>query len=258
MQKRILSLVLCLVTFITTISVGFVNVSASDVSPTVLIMQNDKKVSSITLPDNEKATVSAKCEDIDEPEFKWQILADMNSDLWVDIQGQNEQSIDLSYPMLSSALDKSGSGYVRCAVTIGEETHYSEPLCVTVSFTPKAVFEPSAPKKSAPKPNNTLGADNSARANSEYVYITVNYIDAVSGNQLFGSHTSKIEIGTVFNEIVHSPTFLGFAPYYYTDNWDKNQSEINKDTSDENNTDIPDNANSKAAQAGTLKFGDAS
>lgn len=221
MQKRILSLVLCLVTFITTISVGFVNVSASDVSPTVLIMQNDKKVSSITLPDNEKATVSAKCEDIDEPEFKWQILADMNSDLWVDIQGMRESEIEISKALVASVMDKNNSAYIRACTTFEGEKIFSEPLCITITQAKQA---PTSLQKRSAAGKPVAADENSTDplADDDNVYVIIRYLDATSKQSIWAEYRSQLkkDDGFTFDNTILSPIWLGFTPFYCEEDTD--------------------------------------
>lgn len=254
MKKRIIFPVLGILLLFLAIAHSFGYVQAAKNPPaSVSVEYEGSENGNILLSQNERKTVTAKCASAGADSiWQWQVLADMQAGLWVDITGQNEHSMELSYAMLSSVLDVSGGAYIRCEVTVEDETVYSDPISVTISYTPKTTFDPVTDDSSVQKQKNSL-RKTVTRA-SEYVSIVINYRDAVTGNQIFNSHISQIEKGTTFNEVVHSPTFIGFAPYYYSDNWGREHESLNTDINDSDNTDNPEHAASTAESAATVNF----
>ena len=250
MKKRITSLLLSIGMLVSLAAqhieqVGAVGLSAQRVSVTY----EGTAITDITIPQNEKKTVTAVCSSAREHNtYQWQILADVSADVWVDITGQSQPAIELSYALLSSVLDEAGSGYIRCNVSTEENIVYSDPVCATVSFTPEISCVPAPERQTMRRSNQALPAAD----DPEYVYITVNYLDASSGNQLYSPYYSQIERGTTFGEIVHSPTFLGFAPYYYAN--DLGKQNVNTDMKDQTNTDNPEHPDTTAAPAVTVNF----
>ena len=125
----------------------------------------------------------------------------------MNIYDATKQSISLSYAMLGSLLDESGSAYIRCRATAGESSQYSDAVCVTVAFNALADAESvtvrngNSPARKAPvrTPKN----------NPEYVYISINYLDAVSGQPIYTGFAAQIQYGTSYSNTVISPTYLG-------------------------------------------------
>lgn len=214
MNKKILPIILVITTFLTMIPLSPLTAKAITSPGTLTVTYNDEKAENVTIKENEKVTLSAKLsKKADDISYQWQVLADEENSLWVNISGMTEQSESFTYAVLSSVIDMSGSAYVRCVADVGGEEVYSEPVCTTISFNAKindnAGSQPSAnnavkPKKAAAK----------ADAAEDYVYITINYKDAASGDVSFSPYTGQIERGTDFQQTVISPTFLGFAPFY--------------------------------------------
>ena len=64
--------------------------------------------------------------------YRWQILADREANLWVDIYGQDDSTLSLSYAMVKSLLNSENQAWVRCISAAGEQEAVGEPFCVTV------------------------------------------------------------------------------------------------------------------------------
>lgn len=76
--------------------------------------------------------------------YQWQICYDRAKDLWIDIYGENEASIKLSYGMVASLIDENGLVNVRCETKCASKTAYSAVIPVSVDFTSEnTTFEPS-------------------------------------------------------------------------------------------------------------------
>lgn len=219
MQKKLLSFFLCLVTILTTVSTAFAVTPASAATPTVRVYFEDEEISSISVPQNEKKMLSAKCDYVDGAEFQWQILADIKADLWVDIQGQSKSDIEVSKALVRGVMDSSNSAYIRAATVFAGEKLYSEPVCVTI----KDIEAPAEAEKKLSKSKLRAVAENIENAISpladdddDNVYVIINYLDAEKGTAVW--EPSKIQLkkgdGFTFNQTIISPVWLGYTPYY--------------------------------------------
>ena len=182
--RMLLSVILCLCLLTSVLQLRMITASAVIKIDSVTVTHEGKKTEKLTLPQNERAVLKAECfPDTQNVAYQWQILADIKSELWVNIYDATKQSISLSYAMLGSLLDESGSAYIRCRATAGESSQYSDAVCVTVAFNALAdaesvtVRKGNSPARKAPvrTPKN----------NPEYVYISINYLDAVSGQPIY-------------------------------------------------------------------------
>lgn len=211
--RMLLSVILCLCLLTSVLQLRMITASAAIKIDSVTVTHEGKKTEKLTLPQNERAVLKAECfPDAQNVAYQWQILADIKSELWVNIYDATKQSVSLSYAMLGSLLDESGSAYIRCRATAGESSQYSDAVCVTVAFNALADAESvtvrngSSPARKAPvrAPKN----------NPEYVYIYINYLDAVSGQPIYTGFAAQIQYGTSYSNTVISPTYLGYAPFY--------------------------------------------
>ena len=211
--RRLLSVILCLCLLTSVLQMQMITANAVTRIDSVTVTQEGRKTEKLILPQNERATLKAECSpNTQNVAYQWQILADIKSELWVNIYDATNSSMSLSYAMLGSLLDESGSAYVRCRATSDENSRYSEAVCVTVAFNALADAESvtvrngNSPVRKAPvrAPKN----------NPEYVDISINYLDAVSGQPIYTGFTAQIQYGTSYSNTVISPTYLGYAPFY--------------------------------------------
>ena len=211
--RRLLSVILCLCLFASVLQIQTITAFAATKIDSVTVTHEGKKTEKLILPQNERATLKAECSpNTQNVAYQWQILADIKSELWVNIYDATKQSMSLSYAMLGSLLDESGSAYIRCMATSDENNRYSEAVCVTVAFNALADAEPAAVCS-----GNSSVRKAPARAqksNPEYVDIVINYLDAVSGQPIYTGFTAQIQYGTSYHNTVISPTYLGYAPFY--------------------------------------------
>ena len=190
--------------------------SASPSGIEAAIMLRGEAIETITVPQNERVTVSVSCTPAqDDYIYQWQILSDRASGQWVNIFDATESELALSYSLLGSLLDTSDSAYIRCRVTAGDQAVETAPVCATVAYAadltryqpPTATLALSAAEDEAA----VLGVD-------EYIDIEIRYLDAVSRRPIYTSYTGRIESGKTYTDIVVSPTYLGYAPFYNPDN----------------------------------------
>ena len=134
-NKRLLSALLAFVLLMTSFPV----IGAA--SGAFAITYEGEVVSQVEFYEHERIAVAA--ENNPESGYQWQIKIP-ETDQWVNIQGQNAQTIQLSKAVVGS-LSVNGVAYVRCAATSnGEETDYTDDLCVTVKEAEPVVQIPVA------------------------------------------------------------------------------------------------------------------
>lgn len=93
-------------------------------------------VESVTLPVSEKVELNSDAAG----DSQWQIRA--GDDLWVDISGADEPTLQLSYSMVANLLTD-GTAAVRCKTTNGDQVTYGTEYQVMVDFDAVPQFEPA-------------------------------------------------------------------------------------------------------------------
>lgn len=210
--RRLLSLLLGLVLFMELLPGGLTVVG--DASDAVTVTVDGAKTTQVTLPQSGRVTLEAASETGD-TDYQWQIQLDGD---WVNIYDATAASLTLTYAMVSPALEK-GSAAVRCAVG-GESV--SDPVKVTVSYDVEAdaaalnrqrdeLTQETSAAAAAPRRTPRRASRSSA---PEYINITVNYLDAVTGLPIYTGFSATIKSGEPYSQKVLSPTYLGYAPYW--------------------------------------------
>lgn len=211
--RRLLSVILCLCLLASVLQIQMITAFAAAKLDSVTVTHEGRKTEKLILPQNERTVLKAECSpNTQNIAYQWQILADIKSELWVNIYDATKQSMSLSYAMLGSLLDESGSAYIRCRATAGDSSRYSGAVCVTVAFNALADAEPAAVQNGNSSARKAPAR--TPRSNPEYVDIVINYLDAVSGQPIYTGFTAQIQYGTSYHNTVISPTYLGYAPFY--------------------------------------------
>lgn len=215
--RRLLSLLLGLVLFMELLPGGLTVVG--DASDAVTVTVDGAKTTQVTLPQSGRVTLEAASETGD-TDYQWQIQLDGD---WVNIYDATAATLTLTYAMVSPALE-GGSAAVRCAVG-GESV--SDAVRVTVSYDVEAdaadlnrqkdeltqgMSAAAAPRRT-PRRASRSGAP-------EYINVTVNYLDAVTSLPIYTGFSATINGGKPYSQKVLSPTYLGYAPYWYPDDPD--------------------------------------
>ena len=210
--RRLLSLLLGLVLFMELLPGGLTVVG--DASDAVTVTVDGAKTTQVTLPQSGRVTLEAASETGD-TDYQWQIQLDGD---WVNIYDATAATLTLTYAMVSPALEK-GSAMVRCAVG-GESA--SDPVKVTVAYDVEAdaaalnrqrdeLTQETSAAAAAPRRTPRRAARSSA---PEYINVTVNYLDAVTGLPIYTGFSATIKSGEPYSQKVLSPTYLGYAPYW--------------------------------------------
>lgn len=215
--RRLLSLLLGLVLFMELLPGGLTVVG--DASDAVTVTVDGAKTAQVTLPQSGRVTLEAASETGDTG-YQWQIQLDGD---WVNIYDATAATLTLTYAMVSPALE-GGSAMVRCAVG-GESV--SDPVKVTVSYDVEADAaalnrqrdELTQETSAAAAPRRTPRRASRSSA-PEYINVTVNYLDAVTGLPIYTGFSATIKSGEPYSQKVLSPTYLGYAPYWSAENPD--------------------------------------
>lgn len=207
--NKILSLILVLTMIFTALPIGTV---MGYTAPGIQL--NGEAVDSVVLPRDEKITLALDSDVFEK--YEWQISVDKKNDIWVNISGQKQSSVTLSYAMINSLLNSSGETYIRCVVTSENGTTTTEPVKVTVSY---VVAEKA--KADTDKNTNSATVANAASrmrmARAVYARyasytITVNFVYE-NGDIAFEPFAASIEAGGNYTETVDFPDIVGYLPY---------------------------------------------
>lgn len=210
MKKRILSLVLCaamLLSMCLFLGAGVTN------SLTVCDSRGEA-VKRVDLPVNQKISLTAQAQSAAENDaYQWQIQAAKN--VWANILGSDTQTLELSYPMVASALSEKNTVQIRCRLTSAEtgEATFSDAVTVEVTAatavdTPASVDAAAAPVLRSPA--KAAAAVNDAPEYGTYTII-INY-QFTDGRQAANQWSATVANGTPFTQDVTSPTVVGYAP----------------------------------------------
>ena len=211
MKKRIIALLLCCVMLLT-LSPSLIATATAEDETTPAQTEVTVSPAKADLPRNKKVTLTAQAKDA--KSYQWQIMAE--DDLWVDISGETERTIHVSYAMVASLLNGS-KAQLRCKTDLGT----TDPATVTVT---EAQAVAAAPAKAAPKAGTVMkGAEainnavvqvseGDADAPTPTTYtILINYQFA-DGTQAAPSWTATVATGSSYVQDIQSPVVVGYTP----------------------------------------------
>lgn len=210
MKKRILSLVLCaamLLSMCLFLGAGVTN------SLTVCDSSGEA-VKRVDLPVNQKISLTAQAQSAAENDaYQWQIRAAKN--VWANILGSDTQTLELSYPMVASALSEKNTVQIRCRLTSAETGEATFSDAVTVEVTAATAVDTPASADAAAAPVLRSPAKVAAAANNAPEYGTYTIIieyKFADGKQAANPWSATVADGTTYKQDVTSPTVVGYAP----------------------------------------------
>lgn len=210
MKKRILSLVLCaamLLSMCLFLGAGVTN------SLTVCDSSGEA-VKRVDLPVNQKISLTAQAQSAAENDaYQWQIQAAKN--VWANILGSDTQTLELSYPMVASALSEKNTVQIRCRLTSAETGEATFSDAVTVEVTAATAVDTPASADAAAAPVLRSPAKAAAAANDAPEYGTYTIIieyKFADGKQAANPWSATVADGTTYKQDVTSPTVVGYAP----------------------------------------------
>lgn len=210
MKKRILSLVLCaamLLSMCLFLGAGVTN------SLTVCDSSGEA-VKRVDLPVNQKISLTAQAQSAAENDaYQWQIRA--AKDVWANILGSDTQTLELSYPMVASALSEKNTVQIRCRLTSAETGEATFSDAVTVEVTAATAVDTPASADAAAAPVLRSPAKVAAAANDAPEYRTYTIIikyQFTDGRQAANQWSATVANGTTYTQDVTSPTVVGYTP----------------------------------------------
>lgn len=208
MKKRILSLVLCaamLLSMCLFLGAGVTN------SLTVCDSSGEA-VKRVDLPVNQKINLTAQAQSAAENDaYQWQIRAAKN--VWANILGSDTQTLELSYPMVASALSEKNTVQIRCRLTSAETGEATFSDAVTVEVTAATAVDTPASADAAAAPVLRSPAKVAAAANDAYgTYTIIIKYQFADGRQAANPWSATVADGTTYTQDVTSPTVVGYAP----------------------------------------------
>ena len=208
MKKRILSLVLCaamLLSMCLFLGAGVTN------SLTVCDSSGEA-VKRVDLPVNQKINLTAQAQSAAENDaYQWQIQAAKN--VWANILGSDTQTLELSYPMVASALSEKNTVQIRCRLTSAETGEATFSDAVTVEVTAATAVDTPASADAAAAPVLRSPAKAAAAANDAYgTYTIIIKYQFADGTQAANPWSATVADGTTYTQDVTSPTVVGYAP----------------------------------------------
>ena len=208
MKKRILSLVLCaamLLSMCLFLGAGVTN------SLTVCDSSGEA-VKRVDLPVNQKISLTAQAQSAAENDaYQWQIRAAKN--VWANILGSDTQTLELSYPMVASALSEKNTVQIRCRLTSAETGEATFSDAVTVEVTAATAVDTPASADAAAAPVLRSPAKAAAAANDAYgTYTIIIKYQFADGKQAAPSWTAKVAKGSDYSATITSPTVVGYTP----------------------------------------------
>ncbi len=226
-KSKMLSFLLCFVMIATTFCQTAMTAQAAGTKDITVTDAQGTAVQDVTLPKNgpkdQKTRLTARAGVSADAKYQWQILADADSELWVDIRGEKAAEISVSYPMVRNLIDKdTGSTSLRCRIKDGSKTLTSDAVRVKAGETvraeaaahpTKAEIRKAAAKTATPatpQADDEITAANDGEENSTYSII-INYVFE-DGKQAANPWTATVAKGSSYKQTVTSPTVLGYAP----------------------------------------------
>ncbi len=128
-MKKVLAIVLCAAMIFKFLPA--MSTRATENLEQLAVSQNGNVVEAVVLPQNEKVELTAATSTSEELAYQWQILA--YGDLWVNIEGKTDASIDLSYALVANLLTD-GVAKVRCKALSDAGELCSQEVSVTVEY----------------------------------------------------------------------------------------------------------------------------
>ena len=103
MKKKSIAIIICLFMLLGVILPATPGTYAE---PSLVSIQHDGvTIEEITVPTDERETLTAVVNDFSVDGWQWQLLIDAQSDQWVDIYGKTEAECEFSYAMVKSLLE---------------------------------------------------------------------------------------------------------------------------------------------------------
>ena len=210
MKKKFIALILAVIMTATCVGAGVLN------SPDIQLVdvESGESVSTVEIPRSERSEIAVDYDGSDLA-YQWQLSSDGKT--WINVYGQTEESIKLSYAMVCNMLSDDGTAQVRCIVTDADNKYESN--TAEVSFVEdkavsavdnSAAAKPAAPAKAALQRSKAVPTTFEGEV-KETIVVTINYVFA-DGTQAANPWTATVVKGESFVQDVKSPNVVGYKP----------------------------------------------
>lgn len=210
MKKKFIALILAVIMTATCVGAGVLN------SPDIQLVdvESGESVSTVEIPRSERSEIAVDYDGSDLA-YQWQLSSDGKT--WINVYGQTEESIKLSYAMVCNMLSDDGTAQVRCIVTDSDNKYESN--TAEVSFVEdkavsavdnSAAAKPAAPAKAALQRSKVAPTTFEGEV-KETIVVTINYVFA-DGTQAANPWTATVVKGESFVQDVKSPNVVGYKP----------------------------------------------
>lgn len=171
-------------------------------------------VSSVSVSPSKKVTLTAASSLQGSVKYQWQLKYDEDkdgNDLFVDIYGENKDTIKVSYAMIHNLLDENGTALLRLkSYTISATAYETIPVSIAstsaVSYALRAYSDTPVTVDETDDPNVT-----------EQVTLTINFIQKSNGEAVSTPKIYTVTKGTTINDTFTLPEKQGYAAYLTED-----------------------------------------
>lgn len=210
MKKKFIALILAVIMTATCVGAGVLN------SPDIQLVdvESGESVSTVEIPKSERSEIAVDYDGSDLA-YQWQLSSDGKT--WINVYGQTEESIKLSYAMVCNMLSDDGTAQVRCIVTDADNKYESN--TAEVSFVEdkavsavdnSAAAKPAAPAKAALQRSKAVPTTFEGEV-KETIVVTINYVFA-DGTQAANPWTATVPKDEPYKIDVKSPEVVGYKP----------------------------------------------
>lgn len=219
---RIISLLLIIATLFTSMPISVVasELATPDVEKeasstvgedcrNVTLLHDGVEKPSITLKSDEEEILSTFTTNINPTGYVWQILIP-NENEWVNIQGQSNPELTVSYSLVGSMLNDKDRAYIRARALVDSESFTSNIVEVVLSYGTDDNSNVEYATGFVSRANAVMSA--SEDDDPETFTIVINYIFD-NGGLAFEPYGASVAKGSDFIQSITSPTVVGYAPF---------------------------------------------
>lgn len=211
MKKKFIALILAVIMTATCVGAGVLN------SPDIQLVdiESGESVSTVEIPKSERSEIAVDYDGSDLA-YQWQLSSDGKT--WINVYGQTEESIKLSYAMVCNMLSDDGTAQVRCIVTDADNKYESN--TAEVSFVEdkavsavdnSAAAKPAAPAKAALQRSKAVPTTFEGEV-KETIVVTINYVFFDTNTQAANPWTATVPKDEPYKIDVKSPEVVGYKP----------------------------------------------
>ncbi len=215
LNKSVISAILAVLVLLSALPM----LGATTLTKTVTILQNGEKIDNVYVGKSTTADVNAVVNFDSVEEYQWQVLADADSKLWVNMSGKNDAALTITYAMVEALLNDSNEAFLRCVATTdaGKIKVKSDKLRVKVIPTMEYEETVDLSDNNTVKPEKKVkpAAPTPITSTTVFHTITVKYLyetedEHLNNTAAFEPYVATIVEGENFTLNVNCPTIEGF------------------------------------------------